>query len=142
MVGALQYAQKNPIERESDYPYKAQNQNCKYNRSKGVVQAKQVFQVPQNNNAQLKAAVNKGPISIAIEADQTVFQFYKGGIISSGCGTATDHGVLVVGYGDGYWIVKNSWGPNWGEKGFVRIADKSGAGVCGINTGASYATTN
>jgi len=142
MTLALQYAKANPIEREQDYPYTAQNGNCKYNRSKGVVQATQVFQVPQNNNAQLKAAVNKGPVSIAIEADQTAFQYYNGGIISSGCGTATDHGVLAVGYGDGYWIVKNSWGPNWGEQGFVRIADKAGAGVCGINTGAQYATTN
>ena len=73
MVYALQYAQQNPIERESDYPYTAQTQSCKYNKAKGVVQAKQVFQVPQNNNAQLKAAVNKGPVSVAIEADQTVF---------------------------------------------------------------------
>jgi len=101
-----------------------------------------VFQVPQNNNAQLKAAVAKGPVSIAIEADQTAFQYYNGGIISSGCGANTDHGVLAVGYGNGYWIVKNSWGPNWGEKGYVRIADQAGAGVCGINTGAQYATTN
>jgi len=142
MTLALQYAKANPIERESDYPYTAQNGQCKYNRAKGVVQAKQVFQVPANNNAQLKAAVNKGPVSISIEADQTAFQYYNGGIISSGCGSQTDHGVLAVGYGDGYWIVKNSWGPNWGEKGYVRIADQAGAGVCGINTGAQYATTN
>jgi len=142
MVYALQYAQQNPIQKESDYPYTAQNQKCKYQKGKGVVQAKQVFQVPANNNAQLKAAVNKGPVSVAIEADQTVFQSYNGGIISKGCGTQTDHGVLVVGYGEGYWIVKNSWGPSWGEKGFVRIADQAGAGQCGINTGAQYATTN
>lgn len=146
MTYALQYAQTNPVVLESQYPYTAQNGNCKYNRNQGVVQAQQVFNVPRNNNAQLKAAVNQGPVSISIEADQTAFQYYNGGIISTGCGAQTDHGVLAVGYGtengQDYWIVKNSWGPNWGESGFVRIADKSGAGVCGINTGAQYATTN
>lgn len=104
-----------------------------------------MFYVPRNDNAQLKAAVATGPISIQIEADQASFQYYTGGIISTGCGTATDHGVLIVGYGSengqDYWIVKNSWGANWGENGFVRIADVAGAGVCGINTGAQYATT-
>ena len=139
---ALQYAVSNPIQLESAYPYTAQNGNCHYDKSQGVVQAKQVFHVPTNDNAQLKAAVALGPVSIAIEADQTAFQSYTGGIISEGCGSSTDHGVLAVGYGEGYWIVKNSWGPNWGESGFVRIADQPGVGVCGINTGANYATTH
>jgi cathepsin L len=44
--------------------------------------------------------LNKGPVSVAIEADKTVFQYYTGGILSgSECGTSLDHGVLAVGYG-------------------------------------------
>ena len=86
---------------------------------------------------QLKAALNKGPVSVAIEADKAVFQQYTGGIISgSDCGTSLDHGVLAVGYGSEngqeYFIVKNSWGSNWGDNGFVKLAIENGAGVCGI----------
>ena len=82
-------------------------------------------------------------MSVAIQADSTVFMYYSGGIInSSSCGTNLDHGVLAVGYGKEkgveYFIVKNSWGPSWGEKGFVRIAIQKGKGICGINMSASY----
>ncbi|VAH83192.1 unnamed protein product [Triticum turgidum subsp. durum] len=61
------------------------------------------------------------------------------------CGTELDHGVAVVGYGvaeDGkaYWTVKNSWGPSWGEQGYIRVEKDSGAagGLCGIAMEASY----
>lgn len=64
MTLALTYATQTPIQLESDYPYTAQDGQCKYNKAKGVVQAKQMHQVPANNNAQLKAAVALGPVSI------------------------------------------------------------------------------
>ena len=81
-----------------------------------------------------------------------VFQFYKSGVIkaSAGCGTKLDHGVLAVGYGSDsgtmYWKVKNSWGPTWGDKGYVKLERKTGSaadkkgkgGTCGIAMDASY----
>jgi len=82
------------------------------------------------------------PISIAIEADQAIFQGYKGGILSGTCGENLDHGVLVVGYGYdsatklNFWIVKNSWGDAWGEKGYVRMV--RGKDECGLAEAASY----
>merc|ERR1712080_184990 len=87
--------------------------------------------------------VAQQPVSVAIEADQSAFQLYKGGVLTGNCGASLDHGVLVVGYGTDsgkdYWIVKNSWGPSWGEKGYVRIQrGKKGPGECGIKSEPSY----
>ena len=66
-----------------------------------------------------------------------VFQMYKSGILDSDdCGLELDHAVTAVGFGsdDGqdYYIVRNSWGPTWGENGYIKIAAKDGKGVCGI----------
>ncbi|KAI3857779.1 hypothetical protein MKW92_048760 [Papaver armeniacum] len=91
--------------------------------------------VPTNDeNALMKVVVNQ-PVSVAIDAGESDFQFYSEGVFTGECGTELDHGVAVVGYGttvDGtkYWIVKNSWGSAWGEKGYIRI--------CGIAMEASY----
>jgi len=93
----------------------------------------------------LEAAVTKQPVSVAIEADQTVFQHYTGGVLTNeACGENLDHGVLVVGYGTDagqkYWKVKNSWGTSHGEEGYWRIERGSAqqGGECGIRKGAVY----
>ena len=82
-------------------------------------------------------------MSVAIEADQMAFQSYTSGVITSGCGQQLDHGVLAVGYGTlngtPYFLVKNSWGPSWGDNGYVRIGATSD-NVCGILSAASYPT--
>jgi C1A family cysteine protease len=96
----------------------------------------------------MKAAISKGPVSVAIEADTMVFQFYSGGVFNSkNCGLNLDHGVAAVGYGTDakkgeYIIVRNSWGASWGESGYIRIALVDGAGICGINMDAVWPETN
>lgn len=91
----------------------------------------------------LTAALVKTPISVSIEADQRVFQFYKSGVLEAQhCGKELNHGVLLTGYGFdyanglGYWRVKNSWGKGWGEGGYVRLARDEN--TCGILNDASY----
>jgi len=144
MDSAFQYAIDNGMCTEDEDPYEAKSETC----TACDVQAKfsSCIDVTPNNQLHLKEAVSRGPVSIAIEADTTVFQLYSSGVITDeSCGTSLDHGVLVVGYGeeDGqmYWLVKNSWGPSWGDDGYVKIARSDSTndpGICGIAMQPSY----
>jgi cathepsin L len=141
MDNAFKYAEKSPLELETDYPYTARNGSCHFDTSKGKGLVKSFTDVPRGSPDQLKAALNNSPVSVAIQADQSAFQSYKSGVITSGCGQQLDHGVLAVGYGtlngQGFFLVKNSWGTGWGDQGYVRISD-SASNVCGILSAASY----
>ena len=93
----------------------------------------------------MKTALAGRPLSVSIEADKAVFQNYSSGIFNStACGTTLDHAVIVVGWGVSgtteYWTVRNSWGSSWGEKGYIRLAITSGAGICGVQSSPLYPT--
>ncbi len=130
---------------EEAYPYTAQDGECKYDKE-NLTPVKPIghTQVQQNSSLALKQAAATGPVLVALEADTLVFQFYTGGILNSPqCGIELDHAVVVVGYGvdniyGEYYIVRNSWGPDWGVNGYINIAIKDGPGICGIQRDASY----
>jgi C1A family cysteine protease len=119
---------------QNTYPYTARDGQCKADVSKVAVKIAAHKELPPNENA-LGDALQTGPVSVAIEADQSIFQFYKSGVLDGNCGKNLDHGVLAVGYNTdsstGYWIVKNSWGPSWGNQGYVWI--RAMKNMCGIN---------
>jgi len=153
MDDAFQYyiagGASSPLCTETEYPYSATGPNTcdtsKCTSTKSVVTA--FVDVTVGSEDALLSAVAQQPVSIAIEADQSVFQFYTGGVMdATTCGTQLDHGVLAVGYGTDsasgkkFWKVKNSWGASWGEAGYIRLV--RGINQCGLTNAASYPTTN
>lgn len=95
-------------------------------------------------------AVAQQPVGVGVDAGELPFQTYKNGIIdSAACLKGTNHAITAVGYGTrasdnmNYWIVRNSWGPEWGEAGYVRIQNTgtNDKGICGINESPAWATT-
>jgi C1A family cysteine protease len=145
---AFEYVASQGIEQESQYPYAGVDQTCAYNQADAIMVNTGYSNVATDNEQALLNAVAVQPVSVAIEADQPVFQLYTSGVITSkSCGTSLDHGVLAVGWNAAgnqpYWIVKNSWGASWGNQGFVWIARSSSTntpGICGIAMMASYGT--
>jgi len=133
---------------ESAYPYVSggtgSRNTCKTTCSK--VSGSTVsswFDLAQTDSAMV-AALQNGPVSVAIVADSRSFQLYKSGVYNdASCGTNLDHGVLNVGYGTmtggDYWIVKNSWGTSWGSGGYIYLARNTGVagGMCGVLMQAS-----
>lgn len=144
MDDAFEFIVKKGICLESEYPYKAVDENsCKKCTTAATIS--KYTDVEQTDDA-LEKAVTQQPVAVAIEADQSAFQFYSSGVLTGKCGTQLDHGVLAVGYGelDGvqYWKVKNSWGETWGMKGYILIekGKSQTGGQCGILMAASYPT--
>ena len=126
------------IEREADYPYTAAQGFCEADWDSGPVQVSNVYHVEGHSESALLAAIANGPTSVTIDASSDVFYFYADGVITDdSCTTNLNHAVAAVGYGtlDGqdYYLVRNSWGPYWGDEGYVRIGrNGDGYGICGI----------
>merc|ERR1719352_1556423 len=138
---ALDYLKANGIgeEKEEDYSYTGRNGQCKADKASETIFVKEWKVVDGTDEDQLAAALMKyGPLAIGINA--TPMQWYRGGIanpLNLLCNPKMlDHGVTIVGFGkEGdkkYWIIKNSWGPRWGEKGYYRVV--RGVGKFGLNT--------
>jgi cathepsin F len=141
MPNAFMYIMGNGgIDTEDSYPYVGADQTCAYNSSSIGAKISNWTMVPSNEDSMAGYLYSIGPLSIAVDAD--LWQFYIEGIldVSFLCGTSLDHGVLVVGYGSGkdiffetvnYWNIKNSWGEDWGEDGYIRIY--RGDNECGVD---------
>ena len=127
------------VQLESDYPYKGRDQQCKQDKEKLVVKVDSFVKLDSVDEEVIKEYLYKtGPLAIALNANP--LQYYYGGIVDDdekSCDPqGLNHGVVLVGYGSengvDYWIVRNSWGASWGEKGYFRML--RGKGTCGINT--------
>ncbi|KAL3273551.1 hypothetical protein HHI36_014985 [Cryptolaemus montrouzieri] len=143
MTSAFNYVKKNGIESEQDYPYLERDGVCKADSSKVVTKISGYVNIPEGDEEALQNAIaTVGPISVAIDATNTLQRYDSGILNDRTCNSySLNHGVLAVGYGtqDGteYYIVKNSWGASWGENGYFRLV-RNQNNKCGIASEASY----
>lgn len=137
--GMLFFTQRSPI-LEKDYPYRLPLGTCREAElTSNYERVPYAFRVEDDEDS-LYEALKHNVVSISIRAENDEFRHYAGGVVDGeGCGTEIDHGVTLVGYSaaEDAWIVKNSWGPEWGENGYVKISRTSGKGTCGINQDSS-----
>ncbi|KAL9268460.1 putative cysteine protease RD21B [Drosera capensis] len=146
MEYAFTYIQENGgLATEKHYPYTGKDGKCSEKIAEPRVTIDRFEKVPENDESILQLAVAQQPVSVAIDASGPLFQLYSGGIFDGYCGTSLNHGVATVGYsnenGTKYWIVKNSWGSEWGENGYIRLPrdiEFNTAGACGITKMASF----
>jgi len=129
------------VDSDASYPPSSGGQ-CKFSKKDVVVKLRWYQAIKQNNETDLACSVAEvGPTSVCIDASQTSFQFYTSGVYyDSACTTNIDHCLVAEGYGvtdQGveYWLLKNSWGVNWGMNGYIMLAKNKG-NACGV---ASYA---
>jgi cathepsin L len=128
----------------TDYPYRAQTGVCDKSAIKPAASNKGYVRLPANDYTALMNAVAKiGPIAISVDAG---WSDYEGGVYKGTCGTTIDHAVVLSGYGTDpkggdYYLVRNSWGANWGEKGYIRIARHADdATKCGMDKNTADGT--
>uniref|UniRef100_A0A668V290 Cathepsin L.1 n=1 Tax=Oreochromis aureus TaxID=47969 RepID=A0A668V290_OREAU len=144
MIPAFKYIKDNGgIQTEESYTYEAGEGQCHYNANFVGAQCSGYATVKQDEEALKQAVAAIGPISIAVDASHESFQLYQSGVaIDSRCSNNHfSHAMLIVGYGaengHDYWLVKNSWGLDWGEEGYIKMVRNKSIN-CGIANKASY----
>lgn len=146
---AWNYAKTMSMDSETSYPYTSGTTKtagtCNVDTSTQELKDVSYAKVDEDTDS-IKSAIAQQPCSVAINATSRAFSNYSSGVLSvSQCGgTNMDHAVAAVGYGvengEGYYLVRNSWGTSWGDAGYVKIAQASGKGACGINQMVYYPT--
>jgi len=134
---------------ESAYPYAGSDQNCAFKPQAVAAKIQDWTYITKNQNETEMAEklVSQGPLSICVDAAS--WQFYYGGVITSLCGTDLDHCVMITGFRDqvdwlGYkipiWNIRNSWGADWGESGYIWV--QRGSNLCGVAVEATIPLVN
>jgi KDEL-tailed cysteine endopeptidase len=144
---AFQYViNKHGIHSSEQYPYVGNGSHCTTPLGLPVMSIRRYYYVTHGSEKMLMDAVHKAPVVITfMGVNTTEFKHYSGGIFRGPCNHRESHQALLVGYGTmprddanhrgiKYWVVKNSWGESWGERGYMRIerGHQADGGLCGI----------
>ncbi|XP_071729125.1 probable cysteine protease RD19D [Rutidosis leptorrhynchoides] len=151
MTNAYNYLIKSGgIQSEESYPYTGKSGECKFDSDKIAAKVVNFTNIPADEDQMAAHLIKHGPLAVGLNA--VFMQTYIGGVscplICSK--KRVNHGVLIVGYGSEgfsilrlskkpYWIIKNSWGKHWGEKGYYKLC--RGSGMCGMDTMVSGVVT-
>lgn len=144
---AMDYVKKNGIKLEEDYPYYAADSECQI-KSNELNGDKIVTKISSyegcidkddcSNDLGLFDVLTRGPVAAVVDASEE-FMLYDEGIFDKPCKEA-NHAILLTGYfnhpknNTSYWVVKNSWGPLWGDHGFIKIKQSKDYNSCLLNT--------
>ncbi|XP_064596552.1 procathepsin L-like [Liolophura sinensis] len=145
MDSAFKYIKLNSgLDTEASYPYQGKDGQCHFNSSNVGATDTGFSDIKSGSESDLQAAVaSVGPVSVSIDAAHLSIHLYQSGVYyESRCNSSNlNHAVLVVGYGSengsDYWLVKNSWGTQWGQQGYIKMS-RNRDNNCGIATQASY----
>jgi C1A family cysteine protease len=131
------------MDTEASYPYRAVNEACHFKEADvfSKITGYKYATTTKNEDEMKTATATVAPLSICVDAEP--WQFYTSGVMTKAqCGTSLDHCVQITGYDTAanppYWEVRNSWGADWGEKGFIRL--EYGTNTCGLAEEATTAT--
>ncbi|CAK4629131.1 hypothetical protein AeMF1_021859 [Aphanomyces euteiches] len=143
---AIDYIHNGGICLESAYPYTSgttsQTGACQSSCTKKKLSIGET--VTTEGEAALVAALNNQPVAVIVESDNEVWRNYKSGVVTQCPGKQSDHGVIAVGYGTSthdYFKIKNSWGAQWGDNGYIYLQrGVGGKGMCNVAEDIAFPT--
>jgi len=140
MEDVFEYAETHTLPYADEDPYIEEDGTCMRGSVRDMVSSYGVLSIEDDPRAEDHLAwlvTHYGPVAVSVDSSSDAFQNYAGGIFSASlCTDDVDHAMAIIGYGPGYWILKNSWGRAWGENGYMRL--QRGVNACGIMNYASY----
>ena len=120
------YKKVKKVMHEGHYPYTAKVGTCQaksyWNPGAYITNSHIDYQC--SDEKIMKMVYKNGAVVVGVDASGNGWGQYKSGVYDT-CKGKANHAVAIVGWGTEqgipYWLIKNSWGPSWGDKGFIKV---------------------